>query len=263
MGSATRQAIQRARASLPELAGKDALTVGEELLVAGRVIGDSAALRSTLADPSIADGDKTKVIGELFRSHSAATRTVLDAVATSRWSSQEDILAGIEEIAISSIARSTGEDSDVIAELNAFGAAVTSDPELELAIGSKLGEPTAKAGIVDRLVKGKASPQTLAILRHLVQQPRGRRIRALIADAASIVAAEAGLTLATVTVARELNDAQLERLAEALQPRYGQLRVTQVVDESIIGGLRVQVGDDVIDDTVATKLSTLKLQLAG
>src|SRR5690606_23324375 len=137
---------------------------------------------------------KAKLIGGLFRSQSAAARSVLETVATSRWSSHDDMLAGIEELAISAIARSEGDDVDLIAELYTFGAAVTSEPELELAVGSKLTDPAAKVSIVEALMS-KASAQSLAILRHLVQQPRGRRIRALISDAANIIAAEGGLAL--------------------------------------------------------------------
>lgn len=263
MGSATREASATARAALTAQSGKAALATGEELLAAGRVIGDSAQLRSTLADASIPDAEKKAVIGKLFGGASAATRTVLDAIATSRWSSHDDLLAGIEELGFSAIAASAGDDDDVIAELFSFGSAVTSDPELELAVGSKLGGSAAKAALVDRLLAGKASSQALAIVRHLVQQPRGRRIRALVADAATIVAREGGFAIATVTVARELSDAQLKRLAAGLSARFGSLRINQVIDPSLIGGLRVQVGDDVIDDSIATKLGTLKLQLAG
>lgn len=263
MGSSTREASVAARAALPSLSGTAALATGEELLAAGRVVGDSMPLRSALADPSLADADKSKIVKSLFGSSSAATRAVLDSVATSRWSDHDDMLAGIEELGVSAIARSAEADVDIIAELNVFRAAVTSDPELELAVGSKLGAEEAKVALVERLLKGKASAQTLTIVRHLVQQPRGRRIRALISDAANIIARESELSLATVTVARELSDAQLSRLAVGLESRYGSLRITQVVDPSIIGGLRVQVGDEVIDDSVATKISSLKLQLAG
>lgn len=262
MGSATRQASVTARAALPALSGKAALSTGQELLTAGQIIGDSAPLRSTLTDTTVADSDKKKLIAELFASTSAPTRAVLVAVATSRWSSHDDMLAGIEELGVSAIAASAG-DVDLIGELFAFGSVVTSDPELELAVGSKLGDTQAKVALVDRLLKGKASEQTLAIVRHLVQQPRGRRIRALVTDAADIVAREGGLALATVTVAHELGDDQLARLAAGLESRYGKLRINQVVDASLIGGLRVQVGDDVIDDSIATKLTALKLQLAG
>src|SRR5690606_19215103 len=175
--SATRQASATARAALATQTGTAALATGEELLTAGRVIGDSAQLRSTLADPSVTDADKKAVLGSLFASFGAPTRAVLDAVATSRWSSHDDMLAGIEELGFSAIAASASEDDDIIAELFSFGGAVTSDPELELAVGSKLGDSAAKAALVDSLLKGRVSDQTSSIVRHLVLQPRGRRIR--------------------------------------------------------------------------------------
>jgi F0F1-type ATP synthase delta subunit len=41
------------------------------------------------------------------------------------------------------------------------------------------------------------------------------------------------------------------------------LQLNLVIDPSIIGGLRVQIGDDVIDGSVATRLTELRLQLVS
>jgi F-type H+-transporting ATPase subunit delta len=149
-------------------------------------------------------------------------------------------------------------------ELFAFGSVVADDPELELALRSKLADPAAKGALVERLLAGRASEQTVAIVRQLVSQSRGRSIREALRDAAAIVADEAGLSIATVTSAGPLTVEQVDRLQAALSRQYGrELRITQVIDPSLIGGLRVQVGDDVIDSSVATRINDVRLQLAG
>lgn len=264
MGSATREALAAARQTLGAAGGKDGLTTGGQLFEAARVIGDSAQLRSALADPSAPADDKTKVIAAIFGGIGAPARSLLSAIVGERWSSQDDLLAGIEEIAIRAIAASAAKGASIVDELFAFGTAVSSDAGLELAVGSKLGSPAAKSALVHALLGSKASAQTAAILDHLVQQPRGRRIAELLRTASSIVADQDGLSIATVSAAVALSPAQLDRLRAGLSKTYGRdLMLNLVVDPAIIGGLRVQVGDDVIDGSVATRLTQLRLQLAG
>jgi F-type H+-transporting ATPase subunit delta len=264
MGSATRVALAAARAALGALATADALAAGQQLFSAGRVIGDSTPLRSMLADPSVAATDKTAVIDNLFSSFGSPARLLLSGLVASRWSNQDQLLAGIEEMGIRAVARSAPHDLSIESELFAFGDAVSSDAELELAVGSKLGSNAAKSALVGALVRGKCSEQSLAILDHLVQQPRGRRIGGLIRSAAAIVADEAGLAVATITSAAPISAAQVERLSAGLSKSYGRdLQVNLVIDPSIIGGIRVQVGDDIIDGSVSTRINDLRLALAS
>lgn len=264
MGSATREALAKAKSALGKLGGKDGLALGEQLFEAGRVIGESAQLRSALADPSAAAKDKAAVIGAIFTGIGAPARDLLAEIVSNRWSSQDDLLAGIEEIGIRAVAGSAGKDAPIEAELFAFGAAVSSNAELELAVGSKLGSTESKSALVHTLLKGKASAQTVAIVDQLVQQPRGRRIGELIRTAAALVADQANLAVATVISAAPISEAQLERLRVGLSKSAGRdLQLNLVIDPSIIGGLRVQIGDDVIDGSVATRLTDLRLQLVS
>jgi len=262
MGSATRQALSASTAALSSLGTADVAT-GEQLLAAGRVIGDSAQLLAALSDSSAESADKVSIVDAVFAKQSAGARSLLGTIVSSRWSDGQDLLAAVEELGFRVLARSAGT-TKIEDELFSFGAVVGTDPELELAVSSKLGSATDKSALVRTLLSGKASAQTLAIIDHLVQQPRGRRIAALLRQAASIVADEAGLAVATVTSATPIDDKQLGRIAAALSKANGRaLRINHVIDPSIVGGIRVQIGDEVIDGSVATKLNDLRLQLAS
>ena len=263
MGSATREALVSARDALAAVPSSDGLKAAAQLFEAGRIIGTSAQLRAALADPASSSEDKKAVIGQLFSSFDAPAKSLLSEIAGSRWSTQDDLLAGIEEVGIRAIAASAPGGS-IEAELFTFGKAVASDAGLELAVGSKLGSSESKSALVSALLGGKASAQTLAIVDHLVQQPRGRRINELIRHAASIVADEANLAVATITTAAPLSAAQLERLRVGLAKSHGRdLKLNLVIDPQVLGGIRVQIGDDVIDGSVSTRLTDLRLRLAS
>ncbi|GAB3581565.1 F0F1 ATP synthase subunit delta [Leifsonia lichenia] len=264
MGSASREALARSVSALAAQGSKADLATAEDLFAAGRVVADSAQLRAVVSDPSADPAGKTALVQRVFASLSAPAVELLGAIAAERWSSQNDVLAAIEELGVRSIAQSAPAGVDIAAELFAFGGAVTSDAQLELALRSKLADPTAKSELVERLLNGKASVQTVAIVRQLVLQPRGRSIREGLREAARVVAAQSGLTVATVFTAKQLPAAQAERLQAGLAAKYGQkLKINQVVDPTILGGLRVQIGDDVIDGSIASRITDLRLQLAG
>jgi F-type H+-transporting ATPase subunit delta len=263
VGSATRGALARATTALDAASGVT-LSTGEQLLSAGRAIESSAQLRAVLSDPAVESSRKSALIAEIFGSLDPVAASLLGEIAESRWSSQDELLDGIEEVGIRAIARSAGDDAGIEAELFAFARAVSSDPELELAVGSKLSDATGRAALVTSLLSGKASAATVAILTHLVQSPRGRRIGGLVAHAADIVADAAGSVVATVTAATEPTPAQLERLVASLAAQYGRApRVNLIIDPDLVGGLRVQLGDEVIDGSLATRLAELRLRLAG
>lgn len=265
MGSATSQALAAARRTLGEQVARADLATAEELFQAARAFGGSAPLRSAIADPATPAEARAQIVNRLFSGQvSAGTLAVLDAVARQRWSQQEDVPAALEELGIRVAGASAGEDGPVEGELFAVLQAVGSNAELELALRNKLAEPAAKAALVDALLAGKASEQTVAIVRQLVLQPRGRSIRTSLRHAAELVADEAGKVIATVTVARGIDDARRERLQASLSAQYGRdVKVNLRVDPAILGGVRVQIGDDVIDSSVAARLQDLRLELAG
>lgn len=262
MGSASRVALAAAVTALADAKGVTRAT-GEQLLSAGRAIAGSPQLRSLLVDPSIEPDQKAALVAKIFGTLDAPATKLLGSIATARWSDSDELIDGIEETGIRAVAASA-EGAAIESELFAFARAVTSDNDLELAVGSTLSDPEQKAALVDRLLAKKASAGTVAIVRHLVQSPRSRRIGELIQSAAAIVADASGGIVATVTAAAPLSAAQLATLTKTLTAQYGRdPRLAIRIDPAVIGGLRVQIGEDVIDGTIASRLADLRLQLVG
>jgi F-type H+-transporting ATPase subunit delta len=74
----------------------------------------------------------------------------------------------------------------------------------------------------------------------------------------------AGRVRATVTTAIALEAHDRDRVARELSKRLEKdVRVSMVVDPRILGGMRLQYGDRVIDASVATKLEQLRRRLAA
>lgn len=263
MGSASRQALAAASETLASTSGVT-VAAGEQLLAAARALDGSTQLRTILGDTTVGAKEKTQLIAKVLPGLGAPATAVLGAAVQNRWSSGDDLVDGVEDLGIRAVARGAGADAPLETELFEFSRAVSSDAELELALGSKLADPERKADLASNLLAKKAGAGTVAIVRHLVQSPRGRRIGELLAHAADVVAAAHDRRIATVTSATALPSAQADRLAAALQKRYGsEIQLQQIVDPEVVGGLRVQVGDDVVDGTIAARLHDLRLQLAG
>jgi F-type H+-transporting ATPase subunit delta len=79
-----------------------------------------------------------------------------------------------------------------------------------------------------------------------------------------IAAGARGETVATVHTARALSVADQQRLGAALGKQYDTtVHLHVVVDPDLVGGLRVEIGDDVIDGTVANRLDDARRSIAG
>jgi F-type H+-transporting ATPase subunit delta len=90
-----------------------------------------------------------------------------------------------------------------------------------------------------------------------------RLVRGVAEEFDALADAAAGRVRATVTTAVELAPAERDRLADQLSERLGkEVRITLVVDKRILGGLKLQYGDRLIDASVVTKLQQLRRQLA-
>lgn len=262
MGSATTQALATTTAELTKAPVSD-LSVARELFAAAREIADSAQLSGALSAWGAPAEARAQVATVVFAGYGPVAVQLLSSAVSQRWSSTEDLISGIEELAIRAAALGAPA-TDVEGELFQVARVVAANPELELALGSRLGDAAAKGALIEKLLGGRAGEATALIASQLVQQPRERRVRFLLNRALELVADQRGKKVATVRVADTLDAAQQERLASALSTRYGaDVTVNVIVDPQVLGGMRVEIGDDVIDGTVSSRINDLRQRLAG
>jgi F-type H+-transporting ATPase subunit delta len=258
MGSASREALTNARSSLH---GLTSAAAGRELLTAANRIAQAPALVAALGDASATTESKTQLVDRLFGALSPDARGVLVAAVSEGWSNPEEFVAGVEELGLRAEAVANAQLPE---ELLAVADVVDRSHELELSLGSKLIEAEGKVSLVKRLLAGKASESAIAVVCHLAANPRGRRLDVALHNAARVAADQEGFELATVTVAAPLSAEQQDRLARLLEQSAGRpVKVTTVIDPELLGGVRIQLADDIIDGSVRARLEDLRQQLAA
>lgn len=258
MGSASREALAAAKSALGGLLGK---SVGGELLSAAAQIEASPALLSALADASLASTAKADIVARLFGGLSDGARSVLVSAVEQNWSNSAELIDGVEELGLRALALA---DSRLAANLLAAAAVIDSNHDLELELGNKLGDSAAKVALAEKIFSGKLDDSALGVVTHFVANPRGRRVSAALREGAQTAADQGGSALATVTVASPLSAAQQQKLASLLEQNAGRsVQVTTIVDPDLIGGIRVQIADEVIDGSVRARLDDLRQRLAA
>jgi F-type H+-transporting ATPase subunit delta len=105
---------------------------------------------------------------------------------------------------------------------------------------------------------------TFALLERAVLEPRGRTIEHALRELSTLAAKRRNRLIAHVTTATELSIEEQQGLADALGRSFdGEVRLQVVVDPSLIGGLTVQIGDELIDASVARQLDDARRRLTG
>lgn len=263
MRTATKHALEAVKREVDTLTAADADSA-RKLFDVAETLASNKQLAVALVDRSAEASAKRSLARRVFGERiGIGANNVLDAAVSQKWESEQQLINAIQDAGIRAVAQVSGAHERIGNELDSFLEAISSNGELELALGSRLAGGAGKVALIERLFARSLSAETLDILRSLVTLPSSQRIRRLTTTARASVADQAGRQVATVTVARALPGAQLERLRAALTKRFGHdVAVNQVIDPSVVGGMRVEFGDEVIDDTAAARLKNLRLQLA-
>ena len=250
-----------------EISGADPRQIGEETLAVVGVLAENVALRKTLADSSESAEKKQHLLRALFSTRTAdAVLRIADAAVGQRWARTQDLVTSLEVAGVTAIAaaaQATGRLGEVEEEIFRFARLLESNHDLSRALDSQ-AQDESKRALVNDLLSGKAQPETITLVEQASLHPRGLRVATALDQYSDILAARQQRSVADVTVAKPLSESQTDRLQAALSASYGRELVLNVqVDPEVLGGVRVKVGDEMMNSTVADRLADVQRKLAG
>lgn len=271
MRGASRESQRAASDRLEALLGhgqSEAATIGGELFAVADLLDAQPALRSALTDPSRSGDDKASLVRSLLNGK-LATPVVEFAEGTvrSRWSASRDLADAFDLMGAQAVlwsAQQAGRLDGLEDEIFRFSRLVAGDSALRAALSDRALPADRKADVVDALLRDKAAPETAQLVSRVVTHPRGRSLEAGLATLADLAAQRRRRLVATVTAAVPLTQEQRDRLTAILAAQFGHdVHLNVVVEPAIVGGLRVSLGDELIDGSLITRLDDARRRIAG
>lgn len=265
-GEASRIADRESRDSLaPKLRDtrEDAWRIGNELFTITRVLDDNIALERALTDPSRPTADKVAVVKTLVgeRVHPMTMEIMADLVGR-RWSKARHIANAVEDFGVDAMmyyADATGATLKVSIELSQLNSALLNLPVVRAKLYDDQATSEARVALFRKLFGGKdLNKVTVRLAEHATCNLRRRRYLETIQWLINKFSRHMGQSMVTVTTATPLTEEQIGRLVKIYSAKVGRtVHINSVVDPSVLGGMRIQVGDEVTDNTVIAQLEHL------
>lgn len=273
MQAASREALANVRAQVDSVLGRFSTTDGmsalaDELYAVASLLTRQPQLRRRLADPASATGARTGLAEHLLDGKvSASALSVVGSAVSQRWSAPWDLVDALEtsgDDVLLAAADRNGDMDEVEDELFRLERILDAESGLTTLLDEVSATPERRVQLLDRVVAAKVNPLTLALVRHAVATERKRSVHLALDNLIEAAGARRERSVARVISAVPITDQQQQALAERLTEIYGRpIDVRYAIDPSIRGGLVVRVGDEVIDGSIASRLTQVRGAFAG
>ncbi|WP_130011895.1 F0F1 ATP synthase subunit delta [Serinicoccus sediminis] len=273
MDSAFRRSYHGAREGLEQVlehegGSVDPARLGDQVWAVARLVDGNKVLARTLADPS-REGEERAAVAERLLTGKIGDGAlhVVKAVVAQRWSETGDVATALERLAVEAqLVHAHRHDrlGQVEDELFRFSRIIRSAPELQAALADRRAPASAKRSLVERLLAVKSAPETVTLAAQAAVGVRGSRVERTLAAYLEQAAEVQDQVTAVVTTAVPLSEEQEQTLRDTLSRQYSRtVHTNVVVDPDVVGGIRVEIGDEVIDGTVSHRLDQARRLMAG
>lgn len=174
-------------------------------------------------------------------------------------------LGGRYATALFGLAEQQGQLTAVESSLKTLSAAIAESDDLSALVKSPLvGRDDAGRALTALVPVLGIDPLTANFLGVLAQNRRLGDLPAIIRAFRELAARSRGETNAEVVSAHPLNDSQVDALKQQLRHRVGrEVAIDLKVDPTLLGGLVVKIGSQMIDSSIKTRLNTLAHAMKG
>ena len=174
-------------------------------------------------------------------------------------------LAGRYATALFGLARDEMKIDAVTRSLDSLDRALTESTDFAALVSSPMvGRADAAKAIAALVPTLSIDPTTANFLNVLAKNGRLGELKSVIRVVRQLAAGHRGETTAEVTSARALDDQQVAALKSNLKTRLGRdVAIDARVDPSLLGGIVVRLGSQMIDASIKTKLNTLANAMKG
>jgi F-type H+-transporting ATPase subunit delta len=237
--------------------------LADELFGVVDLLQTTPALRRGLTDPSTPDQQRQQLARSLFEQRLSSPATELVVAAAGLRLGLRGLTDALERQGVRAVlksAQATGLLDEIEDQLFRFGRMVEADSSLRGALTDRTASLPARQKLVADLLAGKTAAQAVQLVQRAVIGRDGNFFRTL-DGYVDLAAAMRNRVIATVRAAQSLDDGQLNRLQEALAHQIGRPVALQLlVEPELLGGIRVEIGDEVIDGSVSGRLAEVGRQ---
>ncbi|HWF15792.1 MAG TPA: ATP synthase F1 subunit delta [Acidimicrobiales bacterium] len=285
-------ALQGYSAAIAEAAGSGALAgTAADVEAIDQLVMANPQLRSALSDTTVAGTARRAVMLDLLEGKVSAEARRVAAYACGAVHAQQ-VTSALSWLAMRMRHLAEGQDDEPALSLMAsrqrvagyatavhedmsnqelesleddlfrFARIVAATPLLRSALTDRDLELDARQGLVSQLLEDKVPAATLRLVRYVVAGGRARDVVGTLDFLVEDTARARGWRIARVTAAAPIDDTQRNALSESLGTLAGAPVELQVeVDESLLSGARIRIGDLQVDATTRGRLEALREHL--
>lgn len=276
MRASSRQALEQGKAVLARQTGMTAQTCydwADDLFALSDLVQGSSRIALALTDPARSLEDRVRLLQTLAENLSEVALTTVEGALSAAPSAQElpTVIETLGESAVQRGAQAEGKAIEIADEIFSLERFVRANQQVRSALSDRNREPKYRVRLLQELFGSSLSrPATTLALRAVSAVSRDSKLEDSVSLTGNLrhmrrdLAAAGDTVVATVQVATPLADSQAERLRDILSRRYQKNIHLQVsVEPSVLGGMKVRVGSQIFDGSLATIIQETKQKLAG